>query len=140
MRGRINSYDDTRYFYNGRLRYFGMNHNVGANPLRGYHSAGQFASNLRAPFQIPIISIATILNCAVKLVENILLLGVTFATFDFEDSANHGIEIVNNVTTAIYTAVQCVFQTLISVFELFTRSAATLIEGVAEVLSPCMGS
>ncbi len=139
MIGRIYDLSALRTNYQKKLRYFNVSHPIGKHPLTGYGSAGAFASNLRAPFQISIVGIGEILQSSIHCLENLLLLGTTFMTFDFPSAKNHGIEVINSITTMLYTAAKGIFDMVFSTLELLTRSAATVIEGAAEVASPFMG-
>lgn len=136
MIGRLNGFNDLNRSYKKRLDFFGVSHPVGNKMLNGYRNATQFMDNLRAPFQIPIISAGGILRSAINCLQNILLLGITFLTFDFSKAANHGIEVINSITDMLYTSVRAIFDTFVSALELLTRSVATLVEGIGEVVAP----
>ena len=138
MSVKVDKFGDLDSNYKSKLTYFNISHPIGATPLRGYRSASEFAENLRAPIQIPIMGAGSILIRAIDLIQQCLFFLTTFVTFDFSHAKDHGIQVINDITNMLYTVVKTIFDTIVSAVELLSRSAATVIEGVAEVFSPYM--
>lgn len=134
MSGELNNFETIKSFYNRRMNLFGMKHQVG-KPFSGYYSAKEFANNLKAPFEIPVIVISNLLNNAISCLRHTALLCINFLVFDFQEARKHGNQIINSLTDALYNCIRGMVDTVLSAIELITRSAATVIEGVAEVCS-----
>jgi len=122
--------------YKQTLLFFGINHPVGKRSFKGYDNAREFADNLKAPIEIPIVVLTNLLKAAINCLEHAVLLCINFLVFDFSHARDRGVDIINSLGVALYNLVKGFFYTIISTVELVTRSAATLVEGVAEVFSP----
>ena len=136
MKHSLTNLNNLKNNYDCNLSFFGMNHHVGKRSFKGYDNAREFANNLKAPIEIPVIVLANLLKAAISCIEHTVLLCVNFLTLDFTNARDRGVEMINNVGFALYNAVKGFLDTIISIVELVTRSAATLVEGVAEVFSP----
>ena len=135
---KVYTYSETTTIYSQTLKRYGI-YQAWNNPLGGYSTARDFADNLKAPIEIPLCAAATILKSALTCAQSIAQLALNFLVFDFSKARNNGVNAVNAVALSLYSLVKGAFDTVFSLIELVTRSAATLVEGVVEVASPAFG-
>ncbi len=126
MKRKLNNFFALDALYTDTFKNHGVNVRSVDKISSGYDNFKEFKDNIKAPIQIPLVTLSANLRAIIGCIENTAYLMVNVVAMDFSDAYNNVISILNDVSSILYQTLRAVFDIVLSLIELPVRSMITL--------------